>query len=110
MYLQCIDRATKEITTKVHHPASIQSVLQIYPIAYFDMDLLPYVFIRDKLNLTFYDIKNNKAYWLMKERQCDTTLYQMGHMFDEDNNKFLVDLVIYSGSSSRVARFEFGLF
>eukprot|EP00349_Pseudokeronopsis_sp_Brazil_P001862 CAMPEP_0202957974 /NCGR_PEP_ID=MMETSP1396-20130829/2325_1 /ASSEMBLY_ACC=CAM_ASM_000872 /TAXON_ID= /ORGANISM="Pseudokeronopsis sp., Strain Brazil" /LENGTH=69 /DNA_ID=CAMNT_0049675739 /DNA_START=1677 /DNA_END=1883 /DNA_ORIENTATION=+ len=68
------------------------------------MEMLPYVFIRDKLNLTFYDIQNNKAYWTCPERQCDTTLYQMSHHYDEEDGKFYVDTVQYSGNNSRVLR------
>eukprot|EP00350_Pseudokeronopsis_sp_OXSARD2_P002819 CAMPEP_0170549476 /NCGR_PEP_ID=MMETSP0211-20121228/7633_1 /TAXON_ID=311385 /ORGANISM="Pseudokeronopsis sp., Strain OXSARD2" /LENGTH=75 /DNA_ID=CAMNT_0010855519 /DNA_START=414 /DNA_END=638 /DNA_ORIENTATION=- len=62
-YLKIIDRLMKEVIVKVKNPAGNKYALQIVPIAHFDPESLPYVFIRDDENLTFYDIKDNKAHW-----------------------------------------------
>jgi hypothetical protein len=60
---------------KFPHPAGITSILQIQPIDNFHSTELSYVIARDKLNVTLVNIKEEKAYWLFKEKQCDTTLY-----------------------------------
>mmetsp|Transcript_36238 Transcript_36238/g.35162 ORF Transcript_36238/g.35162 Transcript_36238/m.35162 type:complete len:267 (-) Transcript_36238:143-943(-) len=78
-YIQVIDRTNRDYKKQVSHPAGITSVLQLWPIYGFDDENLPYAFVRDKQNLSFYDIKNNQAYWTLKSKQCDTTLYQMTH-------------------------------
>eukprot|EP00350_Pseudokeronopsis_sp_OXSARD2_P000991 CAMPEP_0170550450 /NCGR_PEP_ID=MMETSP0211-20121228/8515_1 /TAXON_ID=311385 /ORGANISM="Pseudokeronopsis sp., Strain OXSARD2" /LENGTH=59 /DNA_ID=CAMNT_0010857009 /DNA_START=816 /DNA_END=995 /DNA_ORIENTATION=- len=48
------------------NPSANSSVSQIISIAHFDPEALPYVFIRDHMNVIFYDIKSKKGYWLLK--------------------------------------------
>ena len=108
-YVQIIDRNHQVELFKVTHPAGITSCLQMYPIANFDTEELPYLFIRDKLNLTLIDIKNQKGYWILKERQCDTTLYQMHHEYNEEKGTVDVWMVHWIEGNSRVLRIAFDI-
>jgi len=93
-YVQLLDRGVKEVIVKVKNPAANPKVLHLVPVAHFDPEVLPYVFIRDKGNVTFYDTKNNKAHWVLKEIGCVGTIFSMYHIYDEELGKFYLDVLI----------------
>ena len=104
-YVQIIDRSNPTFSRKVAHPAGITSVLQLSPIKFFDSDRLPYMFVRDKQNLTFYDIERNEAWWTLKSKQCDTTLYQMVQTFNEIDKEVCIDIIIWDSGNTTVQRY-----
>jgi len=61
------------------------------------------------MNVTFYDIKNNKVCCLLKDRDFTGALFQMCNFFDEKQGKIYLDTLILTKPHSRVGRFEIGI-
>ena len=75
-YVQIINRGSREIVSKIQHPNTSETCLQLMPIMYYDYQQLPYIFVRDKQFVTLIDLQdtNKKGHRVLKI-DCENYLY-----------------------------------